>query len=71
MIKYERRPLQQVVDDLYAARGELFDDLFARAWDGLDLKVPAQQARDLAAQRRRNGSPNEAGRGPETADKRR
>lgn len=36
LIKYERRPLQQVVDDLYAARGELFDDLFARAWALLD-----------------------------------
>src|SRR6266540_843097 len=34
--KYERRPLPQVVDDLYAARGELFDDLFARAWALLD-----------------------------------
>jgi hypothetical protein len=32
LVKHERRPLQQVVDDLYAARGELFDDLFARAW---------------------------------------
>ena len=36
LLKYERRPLQQVVDDLYAARGELFDDLFARAWALLD-----------------------------------
>ncbi|WP_165774675.1 NB-ARC domain-containing protein [Candidatus Viridilinea mediisalina] len=36
LIKYERRPLQEVVDDLYAARGELFDDLFARAWALLD-----------------------------------
>lgn len=36
LIKYERRPLQQVVDDLYAARGELFDDLFTRAWALLD-----------------------------------
>lgn len=35
-IKYEHRPLQQVVDDLYAARGELFDDLFAHAWALLD-----------------------------------
>src|SRR6266540_3613858 len=34
--KYERRPLPQVVDDLYAARGELFDDLFTRAWALLD-----------------------------------
>ena len=36
LLKYERRPIQQVVDDLYAARGELFDDLFARAWALLD-----------------------------------
>lgn len=36
LIKYERRALQQVVDDLYAARGELFDDLFERAWALLD-----------------------------------
>lgn len=36
LVKYERRPLQQVVDDLHAARGELFDDLFARAWSLLD-----------------------------------
>ncbi|NEN39717.1 hypothetical protein G3V76_23945, partial [Escherichia coli] len=25
LVKYEHRPLQQVVDDLYMARGELFD----------------------------------------------
>lgn len=36
LVKHERRPLQQVVDDLYAARGNLFDDLFARAWGLLD-----------------------------------
>ncbi len=36
LVKHERRPLQQVVDDLYAARGNLFDDLFARAWALLD-----------------------------------
>jgi LuxR family glucitol operon transcriptional activator len=36
LLKYERRPLQQIVDDLYAARGDLFDDLFSRAWDLLD-----------------------------------
>lgn len=36
IVKHERRPLQQVVDDLYAARGELFDDLFTRAWALLD-----------------------------------
>jgi tetratricopeptide (TPR) repeat protein len=32
LIKHERRPLQQVVEDLYAARGALFDDLFSRSW---------------------------------------
>lgn len=36
LIKHERRSLQQVVDDLYAARSELFDDLFTRAWALLD-----------------------------------
>ncbi len=36
LARHERRPLQQVVDDLYAARGELFDDLFTRAWALLD-----------------------------------
>lgn len=36
LLKYEHRPLQQVVDDLYAARSELFEDLFARAWALLD-----------------------------------
>jgi tetratricopeptide (TPR) repeat protein len=36
LIKHERRPLQQVVDDLYAARGEIFDNLFTRAWSLLD-----------------------------------
>ncbi|NTU81388.1 MAG: hypothetical protein HGA45_18750 [Chloroflexales bacterium] len=36
LIKHERRPLQQVVDDLYAARGEIFDKLFTRAWSLLD-----------------------------------
>lgn len=36
LLKYERRPLQQVVDDLYAARGDLFEDLFTRAWALLD-----------------------------------
>ena len=40
LIKYERRSLHQIVDDLYAARGALFDDLFARAWSLLD--VPAR-----------------------------
>lgn len=36
LVKYEHRPLQQVIDDLYAARGELFDNLFTRAWALLD-----------------------------------
>jgi hypothetical protein len=36
LMKYERRSLQEVVDDLYAARGDLFDDLFTRAWSLLD-----------------------------------
>src|SRR6266540_607430 len=36
LVKHERRPLQQIVDDLYAARGDLFDDLFMRAWALLD-----------------------------------
>lgn len=35
-IKYQRQPLQQVLEDLYAARGELFDDLFTRCWSLLD-----------------------------------
>jgi hypothetical protein len=36
LMKYEHRTVQQVVDDLYAARGDLFDDLFTRAWALLD-----------------------------------
>lgn len=36
LVKYERRSLQDVVNDLYAARGEIFDDLFARSWALLD-----------------------------------
>jgi tetratricopeptide (TPR) repeat protein len=36
LIKYERRSLPQVIDTLHAARGELFDDLFGRAWSLLD-----------------------------------
>lgn len=36
LVKHERRPLPQIVDDLYTARGDLFDDLFARAWEALD-----------------------------------
>jgi LuxR family glucitol operon transcriptional activator len=36
LIKHERRSLQQVIDSLHAARGELFDDLFSRVWSLLD-----------------------------------
>ena len=36
LIKQERRPLQQIIDDLYVARGDLFEDLFVRAWRLLD-----------------------------------
>jgi len=36
LVKYERRSLHLVLEDLYAARGELFDDLFLRAWALLD-----------------------------------
>lgn len=36
LLKYERRLLQDLVDDLYAARGDLFEDLFHRAWALLD-----------------------------------
>jgi tetratricopeptide (TPR) repeat protein len=36
LIKYERRSLQEVVDDLCGARGQLFNDLFERAWPLLD-----------------------------------
>ena len=35
-IKERRDPLQVVVDDLCAARGELFEDLFNRCWGLLD-----------------------------------
>jgi adenylate kinase family enzyme/transcriptional regulator with XRE-family HTH domain len=35
-VKYERQQLQQVIDDLCAARGSLFDDLFSKAWSLLD-----------------------------------
>jgi tetratricopeptide (TPR) repeat protein len=35
-LKYERWPIQQIVDDLESARGELFDDLFTRSWALLD-----------------------------------
>jgi tetratricopeptide (TPR) repeat protein len=36
LIKYERRPLPQVIDDLHGARGALFEDLFTRTWLLLD-----------------------------------
>lgn len=36
LVKFERRSLQQVVDDLYAARGEIFTNLFEHAWALLD-----------------------------------
>ncbi len=35
-LKYQHQPLQQVVDDLYSARGDIFEDLFSRAWSLLD-----------------------------------
>ena len=35
-LKYGRRALQDVVDDLYMARGSLFESLFARNWSMLD-----------------------------------
>jgi len=35
-VKYERRPLQAIIDDLYSARGDLFEDLFQRGWALLD-----------------------------------
>ena len=35
-LKYEHRPFAAVIDDLYAARGELFADLFTRCWALLD-----------------------------------
>ena len=36
LVKHQRQPLQQVLDDLGAARGELFADLFTHAWSLLD-----------------------------------
>ncbi len=35
-VKYSRRSLQDVVDDLHLARGGLFEDLFVRNWSLLD-----------------------------------
>jgi tetratricopeptide (TPR) repeat protein len=39
LIKYGHRTLQQIVDDLIAARDVLFDDLFAHAWSLLDKRT--------------------------------
>ena len=36
LMKYEHRPLAQLLGDLQTARGTLFDDLFERAWALLD-----------------------------------
>jgi hypothetical protein len=36
LLKYKRQPLHQVIADLRAAQGELFADLFERAWLLLD-----------------------------------
>lgn len=36
LIKYERQLLPQVIDNLHAARGALFEDLFSRGWSLLD-----------------------------------
>jgi hypothetical protein len=47
VVKYERRAMPLVIEDLRAARGELFDDLFARAWELLD--TPAQRVLLAAA----------------------
>lgn len=47
LLKYERRPLQELVKDLYAARGDIFDDLFTRAWELLD--EPARRVLLVAA----------------------
>jgi transcriptional regulator with XRE-family HTH domain len=35
-LKYARRPVQDIVEDVAAARGELFDDLLERSWSLLD-----------------------------------
>lgn len=39
LLKYQRQPLQQILDDVRRARGKLFDDLFARAWSLLDMSA--------------------------------
>ena len=36
LLKYEHRALLKAIDDLYAARGDLFNDLFGKAWEVLD-----------------------------------
>lgn len=36
LVKYEHRSIQEICADLAAARGTLFDDLFARSWALLD-----------------------------------
>ena len=41
-VKYEHQSLQHVIDELRAARGELFTDLFTRCWELLDK--PARRA---------------------------
>jgi tetratricopeptide (TPR) repeat protein len=35
-LKHSQRPLEEVVNEIYAGRGNLFDDLFTRAWQLLD-----------------------------------
>lgn len=35
-LKYARRPVQDIVEDVASARGELFDDLLERSWSLLD-----------------------------------
>ena len=35
-LKHGQRPLSEVIDEIYAGRGNLFDDLFTRAWQLLD-----------------------------------
>src|SRR5512134_250168 len=35
-LKHGQRPLSEVIDEIYAGRGDLFDDLFRRAWQLLD-----------------------------------
>ena len=35
-LKHGQHPLNEVIDEIYAGRGNLFDDLFTRAWQLLD-----------------------------------